>query len=79
VTDRDTGLNGQIQGLEITGGDQERYFSLERSKDGEYTIHVARTLDRESFPDGFNLTVEATDRGSPPRNTSKVLIVVTGL
>jgi len=28
-------------------------------------MHVARSLDKENFLEGFNLTLEAIDKGTP--------------
>ena len=76
VTDRDYGNNGQIRSVEITEGDSEGFFRLESgTRRTEYTIQVAKMLDREIHPEGFNLTIVAQDRGRPAKSVSKVVHV----
>ena len=76
VRDRDYGANGELKSVEIVDGDPHEYFKLDPGdSDGEYTIKVANTLDRELNEYGFNLTIHASDRGNPPRQTRKVVHV----
>ena len=76
VTDRDYGNNGQIRSVEIAAGDPEGFFRLgSGTSDTEYNIQVAKTLDREIHPEGFNLTIVAQDRGRPSKSVSKVVHV----
>ncbi len=76
IQDKDVGENGEIHGVEITGGNQEGYFRLRQGKSTEeFVIEVARTLDREIDPYGFNLTIEASDGGIPSKVTTKTIHV----
>ncbi|XP_037067943.1 fat-like cadherin-related tumor suppressor homolog [Pollicipes pollicipes] len=70
VIDRDEGVHGQVAGVRIVDGDPERRFRvLSGTTAGEFLVGVADPLDRESAPYGFNLTLNATDRGTPPRSS----------
>ncbi len=76
VHDKDYGDNGQIESVEIVAGDQDGYFRLLKgNRETEYTIQVAKTLDREANPEGFNLTICAQDRGNPPKYVNHVVHV----
>ena len=70
VTDSDKGSSGEIRSVEIVDGDPDRVFSISRgTNENEYNLIVLKLLDRELSPAGFNLTVRATDAGSPSRST----------
>ncbi|XP_023726485.2 fat-like cadherin-related tumor suppressor homolog, partial [Cryptotermes secundus] len=76
VIDRDKGVHGEIQSLEIVDGDPDGHFRIRSAeetggKSGEYNIEVLHLLDRESAPQGYNLTLRATDKGVPFRQTYK--------
>lgn len=76
VIDRDKGVHGEIQSLEIVDGDPDGHFRIRSAeetggKSGEYNIEVLHLLDRESAPQGYNLTLRATDKGVPSRQTYK--------
>ena len=74
VHDKDIGDNGAINNVHITDGNSENYFKLEAAgSNTKYNLKVARLLDREVLPPVFNLTVTATDGGSPPRTTEKIV------
>ncbi|XP_065207257.1 fat-like cadherin-related tumor suppressor homolog isoform X3 [Planococcus citri] len=81
LQDRDSGIHGEIDKLEIVDGDPEGHFRIRPSvKDGsikknEYNIEVLRLLDRELAPQGYNLTLRATDKGIPQRETFKSITV----
>lgn len=81
LSDRDSGIHGEIDKLEIVDGDPEGHFRIRPSvkegavKKNEYNIEVLRLLDREMAPQGYNLTLRATDRGIPPRETFKSITV----
>ncbi len=81
LMDRDPGIHGEIDKLEITDGDPDGHFRIRPSmKDGvikknEYNIEVLRLLDRETAPQGYNLTLRACDKGIPPRSTFKSIVV----
>ena len=76
VTDEDHGRNGQIDQVTIVGGDPNKNFAITKGqRDMEYKVQVLKLLDRETNPAGFNLTIIASDRGKPSRNTSKLIYV----
>lgn len=64
VEDKDKGIHGQIKSLDIVDGDPDGHFRIKpTNKPGEYNIEVHRLLDRETTPQGYNLTLRAIDRG----------------
>ena len=70
IHDRDIGENALIDRVEIIDGDIDGYFRLQKGRNPfEYSIQVAKPLDRECTPHGFNLTIRAWDGGKPPRAT----------
>ncbi|XP_069696735.1 fat-like cadherin-related tumor suppressor homolog [Periplaneta americana] len=76
VIDKDKGVHGEIQSLEIVDGDPDGHFRIRTpeesgGKSGEYNIEVLHLLDREVAPQGYNLTLRATDKGVPSRQTYK--------
>ncbi|XP_031780785.1 fat-like cadherin-related tumor suppressor homolog isoform X4 [Nasonia vitripennis] len=72
VLDRDTGPHGEIASLEIVAGDPDGHFRVRPlPTPGEYSIQVLKLLDREAAPQGYNLTLRAVDRGTPPRFSYK--------
>nr|XP_051700290.1 protocadherin gamma-A10 isoform X22 [Oryctolagus cuniculus] len=64
VHDVDSGQNGQVTCS--TSGDLP--FKLEKSIDSYYRLVTHRALDREQIS-SYNITVTATDGGSPPLST----------
>ncbi|XP_070090161.1 protocadherin gamma-A3 isoform X14 [Equus caballus] len=64
VHDRDSGQNGQVT-VFILGN---MPFNLEKSIDQYYRLVTARSLDREKVSE-YNITLRATDGGSPPLST----------
>lgn len=76
VEDKDVGVHGQIKSLEIVDGDPDGHFRIKpTSRIGEYVIEVHKLLDREQAPSGYNLTLRAIDRGTPQRQSYKVIPV----
>ncbi|XP_046666856.1 fat-like cadherin-related tumor suppressor homolog [Homalodisca vitripennis] len=75
VMDRDDGVHGEIKSLEIVDGDPDGHFRIRKAKGNgglkgsEYNVEVLKLLDRETAPQGYNLTLRAVDRGIPPRQT----------
>lgn len=72
VQDLDEGLNGETH-VEIKAGNELNHFSLEYSE----TFHIVRVngiLDREQI-NKYNLTIVATDKGTPPRSDTAFLII----
>lgn len=76
VIDRDKGVHGEIASLEIVDGDPDGHFRIKPAQEsggkaGEYNIVVVNLLDREAAPHGYNLTMKATDKGIPPKESYK--------
>ncbi|NWH73016.1 PCDG9 protein, partial [Piaya cayana] len=68
VQDRDSGPNGEVR----CGIAESVPFRLEKSFKDYYRVVTSRDLDREEVSE-YNVTVRATDGGSPPRWSSAVL------
>ncbi|XP_044133355.1 protocadherin gamma-B1-like [Bufo gargarizans] len=68
VHDQDTGFNGETdcEIVEIVP------FNLQLSSDNYYTLSTSMTLDREQQA-YYNITIEATDRGSPPLSNRRTI------
>ncbi|XP_058496668.1 protocadherin Fat 1a isoform X5 [Solea solea] len=79
VEDNDQGPNGEIASLSIVAGDQLQQFKAVRSSPGskEYKIKAVKDVDWDSQPFGYNLTLQAKDKGSPPQFSSAKLVHVT--
>ncbi|KPP79465.1 protocadherin Fat 3-like [Scleropages formosus] len=68
VDDLDDGLNGEIEWVSIIAGDPLELLSLDRLAVGnEYKIIMSELVDWDQYPYGWNLTLQAKDRGSPPK------------
>uniref|UniRef100_A0A8C9ALV1 Protocadherin Fat 3 n=1 Tax=Prolemur simus TaxID=1328070 RepID=A0A8C9ALV1_PROSS len=69
VDDLDEGANGEIESVSIVAGDPLDQFFL--AKEGkwlnEYKIKERKQVDWESFFYGYNLTLQAKDKGSPQK------------
>lgn len=72
VEDMDEGLNGDTS-LKIISGNQLLHFRLEKTPSFDI-VRVNGILDREEIGK-YNLTVVATDKGSPPRTATAHLII----
>uniref|UniRef100_UPI00398ED9A9 protocadherin Fat 1a isoform X6 n=1 Tax=Pristiophorus japonicus TaxID=55135 RepID=UPI00398ED9A9 len=79
VEDEDPGVNGEIASLNIVAGDPLHQFKAMRSSPGskEYRIKAVDQVDWESQSSGYNLTLQAKDKGSPPQFSSVKVIHVT--
>lgn len=76
VEDKDRGIHGRIKSLDIVDGDPDGHFRIRpTTKAGEYNIEVHTLLDRETTPQGYNLTLRAIDAGIPPRQSYKIVPV----
>ncbi|XP_037595810.1 protocadherin gamma-A9 isoform X11 [Cebus imitator] len=62
--DRDSGKNGQV----VCSIQENLSFKLENSEEDYYRLLTAQILDREKASE-YNITVTATDRGTPPLST----------
>uniref|UniRef100_A0A8C3V4R9 FAT atypical cadherin 1 n=1 Tax=Catharus ustulatus TaxID=91951 RepID=A0A8C3V4R9_CATUS len=79
VEDNDQGSNGEIASLNIVAGDALQQFKTVRSVPGgkEYKIKAIGPIDWESHPYGYNLTLQAKDKGNPPQFSSVKVVHVT--
>uniref|UniRef100_A0A674MUG8 FAT atypical cadherin 1a n=1 Tax=Takifugu rubripes TaxID=31033 RepID=A0A674MUG8_TAKRU len=79
VEDGDHGPNGEIASLSIVAGDPLQQFKAVRSSPGskEYKIKAVKDVDWDGQPFGYNLTLQAKDKGSPPQFSSVKLVHVT--
>lgn len=76
VVDKDDGIHGQIKSLEIVDGDPDGHFRIvPGNQPGEFNIIVHALLDREQTPQGYNLSLKATDFGVPPKQSYKSIPV----
>ncbi|XP_076607153.1 protocadherin Fat 3 [Chaetodon auriga] len=80
VEDKDEGVSGDIEWVSIIEGDPFEQFVVDRSPIGnEYRVKTSELVDWDTFPYGCNLTLQAKDRGIPPKfsNTQVVQLFVT--
>ncbi|XP_063784921.1 protocadherin gamma-B2-like isoform X43 [Pseudophryne corroboree] len=68
VEDKDSGANGEVDSKII----EETSFKLMSSSDRYYRIVTTESLDREKVS-RYNITVLATDRGSPPLSSRRTI------
>ncbi|GAB6027294.1 hypothetical protein CHUAL_001576 [Chamberlinius hualienensis] len=73
VIDPDDGPNGETV-VEIKAGNEKGHFRMEHTPSFDI-VRVNGVLDREKT-EKYNLTIVATDRGSPPRSSTAFLIIV---
>lgn len=72
VSDKDSGIHGEIKSLEIVDGDPDGHFRIRPTQQkGEFNIEVLKLLDRETTPQGYQLKLRAIDKGVPPRESYK--------
>uniref|UniRef100_A0A3P8ZVF3 FAT atypical cadherin 1b n=1 Tax=Esox lucius TaxID=8010 RepID=A0A3P8ZVF3_ESOLU len=78
VGDNDQGSSGEIASLSIVAGDPLRQFRTVRRSPGgkEYSIKAIKDVDWDSCVFGCNLTLQAKDKGSPPKFSSAVVVRV---
>ncbi|XP_076279539.1 cadherin-related tumor suppressor fat [Lasioglossum baleicum] len=72
VIDNDEGLNGETS-VEIRAGNELGHFRLDNTQSFDI-VRVNCRLDREEIPK-YNLTVVATDKGTPPRSATAYLVI----
>ncbi|XP_078509585.1 protocadherin alpha-7-like isoform X4 [Lissotriton helveticus] len=70
VTDKDSGVNGEVL-CQITN---DLPFAVESKYQNYYSLSVKEPLDREAASE-YNVTVVATDGGSPSRSAMKTIVV----
>lgn len=76
VEDPDEGLNGEVDSVVILSRDLSEKFFLERSEENDFFIRATQSLNWETHPRGCNLTLQATDKGSPPKASVKVVQIM---
>ncbi|XP_035478708.2 protocadherin Fat 3a isoform X10 [Scophthalmus maximus] len=74
VDDLDEGINGEIDSVDIVGGDPSEQFFVERSEQGEFAIKASESVNWEIYPYGCNLTLQAKDRGTPQKYSVAKLV-----
>lgn len=72
VVDMDEGLNGATN-IRIVSGNELQHFRLENTPSFDI-VRVNGVLDREEISK-YNLTIMATDKGTPPRTATAYLII----
>lgn len=72
VVDMDEGLNGETE-VRILSGNELNHFRLDYTPSFDI-VRVHGVLDREEISK-YNLTVVATDKGTPPRTATAFLII----
>lgn len=72
VIDFDEGPNSDTL-VQIKGGNEHNHFRLDSNPSFDI-VRVNGILDRERFSK-YNLTIQATDNGSPPRTSTAFLII----
>ena len=72
VIDNDEGLNGETT-VEIRAGNELGHFRLDNTQSFDI-VKVNGRLDREEIP-MYNLTIVATDKGTPPRSATSYLVI----
>ncbi|KAF6084027.1 FAT atypical cadherin 1 [Phyllostomus discolor] len=79
VDDCDQGAGGEIASLSIVAGDALQQFRTVRASPGskEYKLKAAGGVDWDSHPFGYNLTLQAKDKGTPPQFSSVKVVHVT--
>lgn len=76
VEDPDEGLNGEVDSVVILSRDLSETFFLERSEENDFFIRATQSLSWETHPRGCNLTLQATDKGTPPKASVKVVQIM---
>uniref|UniRef100_A0A8B9LCV4 FAT atypical cadherin 1b n=1 Tax=Astyanax mexicanus TaxID=7994 RepID=A0A8B9LCV4_ASTMX len=78
VEDDDLGQSGEIASLSIVAGDPLQQFKAIRTSPGskEYKIKANKEVAWEGFDFGYNLTLQAKDKGSPPKFSPAVVVQV---
>ena len=72
VSDPNSGAHGRVSSPRITHGNEQGLFAIEpRQKDNEYDLVIVGAPSE--LNDGINITIETSDRGTPPLSTSTVV------
>ncbi|XP_011499727.1 PREDICTED: cadherin-related tumor suppressor-like [Ceratosolen solmsi marchali] len=73
IIDNDEGLNGETS-VEIKAGNELGHFQLGHNTQSFHLVRVNGRLDREEISK-YNLTIVASDMGSPPRSAVAYLVI----
>lgn len=73
IIDNDEGPNGETT-AEISAGNELGHFQLGQNTQSFHIVRVNGRLDREEIP-MYNLTIIATDKGTPPRSATAYLVI----
>ncbi|XP_048032620.1 protocadherin Fat 1 isoform X2 [Megalobrama amblycephala] len=78
VEDGDEGQNGEIASLSIVAGDPLQQFKTFRTnpRSKEYMIKAIKEVEWEGYSFGYNLTLQAKDKGNPPKFSSAIVVRV---
>uniref|UniRef100_A0A671LFV9 FAT atypical cadherin 1b n=1 Tax=Sinocyclocheilus anshuiensis TaxID=1608454 RepID=A0A671LFV9_9TELE len=78
VEDADEGHNGEIASLSIVAGDPLQQFKAFRTNPGskKYKIKAIKEVEWEGYSFGYNLTLQAKDKGNPPKFSSAIIVRV---
>lgn len=80
VIDSDTGIHGLVKSLDIVEGDSDGYFKIKKIDEGEYSIELLDSINRETRSRVFNLTLRALDSGVPSKESFKhVFLKIAGI
>ncbi|XP_077448375.1 protocadherin Fat 3 isoform X3 [Stigmatopora argus] len=76
VEDKDEGVGGYIDWVSIIDGDPLEQFAIDRSPlaANEYWVRASQQVDWDKYPYGCNLTLQAKDRGVPPKFSNTQLL-----
>ncbi|XP_061608209.1 protocadherin Fat 3 isoform X2 [Phyllopteryx taeniolatus] len=81
VEDKDEGVSGYIEWVSIIDGDLLEQFVIDLSPlvANEYWVRASQQVDWDKYSYGCNLTLQAKDRGVPPKlsNTQLLQLLVT--
>ncbi|XP_077578535.1 protocadherin Fat 3a isoform X7 [Stigmatopora nigra] len=76
VDDLDQGPNGDVDSVVIVSGDPSDQFYVERSNEVEFAIKSSERINWKNYPYGCNLTLQAKDRGNPPKFSAVKIVHV---
>ncbi|XP_072119468.1 protocadherin Fat 3a isoform X1 [Mobula birostris] len=79
--DLDDGINGEIESISIVAGDPLEHFQLVRtgSTGTQYRIKEAKRIPWGDFPYGYNLTLQAKDKGLPQKFSAVKIVHIRNL
>lgn len=77
VIDKDLGIHGELDSLDIIDGDSANMFQVTPgNKVNEYNIELVHPLSRDNaISQEFTITLKARDKGTPPRSATQRVTV----